>query len=84
MKDTATKVTERLQMLYDRLPGERRLEMGCGMFDDAKSLATAGLLSESPGLNAADLKELLFLRLFGEDFAPKKAEQILDRLSKMP
>ncbi len=82
MTDTSQKATARLKALYENLPGCKRLEMGCGMFDDAKSLAIAGILAEAPGLDSKTLMRFLFLRLFGRDFPPHKIQRILKHLEK--
>ncbi|MFH1620167.1 MAG: hypothetical protein ABIG11_09745 [bacterium] len=78
--DTSPAVVARLHELYNRLPGHRRLEMGCGMFDDAKRLAIAGILAETPEINPGELRKRLFLRLFAGDFPRQKIRRILCHL----
>jgi len=80
MSDTSASVVAELERRYRALPGARRVEMACGMFDDAKALAISGILSEHPGLDRSELRKRLFLRIFGEDFAPEKARKILAHL----
>lgn len=80
MKDTGSKVSERLAALYSSLPGRRRLEMACGMFDDAKALALAGIRAREPHADPKELRRRLFLRLFGSDFPPHRIRRILARL----
>lgn len=80
MTDTSEKTKARLLDMYKAVPGPRRLEMGCGMFDDAKALAAAGILSECPGLSGRELRKRLFQRLFGDDFTTEKARKILQHL----
>lgn len=80
MTDTSQKITARLQALYSSIQGWQRLEMGGGMFDDAKHMVIAGIRSKNTGLAAKDLKKLLFLRIFGNDFPKHKIERILSHL----
>jgi hypothetical protein len=56
--------------------GVERLRMCFAMFDLARSLALAGLGAG----HGDDLRERLFLRMYGRDFSADETEQILIRL----
>ena len=53
--------------------GPERLRMGCEMFATAKAFALAGLREEGD----ERLRERLFLRFYGHDFAPEERDRIV-------
>ncbi len=72
--------------MYRRLllarPGEERLKMGSEMFDAARTLARAGLQATGSATDAGEACAHLFLRVYGSDFDPRTARQIVERLSR--
>jgi hypothetical protein len=69
------------QMLLAETPA-RRLAMGCGMFSTAKALIRAGIVSEFGGSEPEDLRQRIFLRLYGRDFDVSRQENILRCLKR--
>jgi hypothetical protein len=59
----------------------RRLAMGCSMFSTAKALIRAGIVNEFGGSEPEDLRQRIFLRLYGRDFGADEREAILGRLN---
>jgi len=47
------------------------------MFSTAKALVRAGILQEFGELNAEDLRERIFQRIYGRDFSASDLEKIL-------
>lgn len=77
MNDTLPSVGKRLKELLMSRSGNDRLAMGCAMFDDAKAMLRAGLRADSPRANDREMRRMLFVRLYGNDFSPVKLEEIL-------
>ena len=53
--------------------------MACRMFSAAKALAHAGI-SAGGAKSAAEVRALVFLRLYGQDFDQTERTKILDQL----
>ncbi len=66
-------------MILARSPQDR-LRMVSSMFDSAKKLAAAGILSEKPNLSPAELRASLFMRFYGSEFSTDECKIIVDRL----
>lgn len=81
MSDTPASMQERWRRALLSKPGAERLAIGCDMFDDAKRLALAGLRAQNPGTTAAELKALLFVRLYGQELAQDRMAKILARFA---
>ena len=79
MKDTPTAI-ERLftRKLLD-LTADERLAMACRMFSAAKALVHAGISADG-ARSAAEVRALVFLRLYGQDFDQVKRAKVLSRL----
>ncbi|MEW6423639.1 MAG: hypothetical protein AB1523_02670 [Bacillota bacterium] len=80
--DTNPEAARRFRAMIMRRPGEKRLKMGCSMFDTARRLALASLRAENPRLTPAELRQALFLRFYQSDFDPETAGIILEFLKK--
>ena len=76
MKDTAPSI-ERLftRKLLDLGPDER-LAMACRMFSAARALVRAGIAADG-ARSDAELRGLVFLRLYGQDFDQVKCARVL-------
>ena len=81
MNDTPPKIAEKMREMIRRKTPEERLRMGCSMFDFSKSLVVNAILRERPNLSPAELRGELFLRFYGNDFAPARREKILAHLA---
>ena len=63
------------RQLMDLSP-EERLAMACRMFSAAKALVRAGI-PNAGSLSSSDVRVLLFLRLYSEDFDQARRAQIV-------
>jgi len=80
MRDTPADVDARFrEMMLSQSPS-RRVAMACRMFSTAKALVRAGILQESGELDAEDLRERVFQRIYGNDFSASDREKILRHL----
>jgi len=78
MNDTSVEVEERfLKLMLARSPAER-LAMACDMFATAKALVRAGILEEYGLKGPIQIREHLFLRLYGKDLQETEKEKILN------
>ncbi|MCK6554256.1 hypothetical protein L6Q96_06670 [Candidatus Binatia bacterium] len=76
---TATWET-RVRTLLMQRSGEERLRMGCSMFDAARAFACAGLGDSTCTDRSCAMREGLFLRTYGNDFAAATRERIVAHL----
>ena len=82
MNDTSPEMMARYhQMLMQQSP-ERRLQMGCSMFDTAKQIVRSSILEKSPAISSSDLKKSIFLRFYGQEFKEGQKEKILALLGE--
>ncbi len=81
MRDTTLRAEQEYRRLLLAQPGEKRLLMGCSLFDSARKLAIAGLTARSPALSPRELKQQLFLRTYGRELTPVQIARVLARLS---
>jgi hypothetical protein len=82
MTDTPAEVLERYRVLLLARSPEARLKMGCSMGATARALVRASLLAQDPHASPAALRQGLFLRLYGHEFAPAERERILACLGR--
>jgi hypothetical protein len=82
MRDTPQAVEQKFRRMLLRRSGAERLKMGCSMFATARALAKAGLLQKHPDAGPAELKRLLFLHFYGDDFTPKQRHRIASAISR--
>jgi hypothetical protein len=68
-------------MLMER-SGEERLKMGCSMHATALALAKAYIARQHPGSHPAELKRLVFLHFYANDFAPEERKRIALALAR--
>lgn len=79
MTDTPSDVSERYTRELLRLRPELRLAMACSMFSSARSLSLAGIRRRN-GTSSGDERALLFLRMYGQEFAPAEQKSIAESL----
>ncbi|OFW14097.1 MAG: hypothetical protein A3H29_12300 [Acidobacteria bacterium RIFCSPLOWO2_02_FULL_67_21] len=80
MTDTPPDVQARFDELMRQRSGSERVRMMSEMFDLAKALALSNLRSTHPGATEADLRVLLFDRLYGDELDMAERSHILTRL----
>jgi hypothetical protein len=78
MKDTSPAMEARFRRMVMKRSGDERLKMGCSMHASARALVIASI----PKKDAATVNRILFLRFYGQEFAPKKRQRILRALRK--
>ncbi len=77
MTDTSARVNRKMCQLMGQRSGFARLKMGADMFDMAKRIVIASILSGEGPFNEIDVRRELFLRFYGMDFDVKTREKIL-------
>jgi hypothetical protein len=82
MTDTPPEVERRYRALLMALPAERRLRMGASMNATARALVRGSILARRPDATEAELRQALFLRFYGDDFASPQRERILAWLAE--
>jgi hypothetical protein len=81
MNDTSPKMEKRYHDMLMERSGRERLEMGCSMYAAAKTIVRSSLLNENPGLTEGELKEKIFLRIYGLDFSESQKRKIIANLT---
>ena len=79
MNDTPETVQNLYRTLLMRRSGSERLQMGCAMFDTARTLARASLRGRAH--SDGELRVCLFVRTYGGDFDAETVERISEWLS---
>jgi hypothetical protein len=79
MKDTPTSIEQLFTRKLLALAPDERLAMACRMFSTAKELARVGI-SAGGAMSAAEVRTMIFLRLYGQDFDQVRCAKILSRL----
>jgi hypothetical protein len=76
MRDTSAEIDMKMIELFARQTPTQRLAKACDMFDCAKQLVIAGLMQAQGELSKSQLRAQVFLRLYGDCFAPQERELI--------
>ncbi len=79
MKDTPQVIQDLYRKLLMKRSGAERLKMACDMFDTARTLVKASLQAQS--CPDEELRSRLFIRTYGADFEPERAEAIVKKLT---
>jgi len=78
MNDTSTEVQARFRtLMLERSPAQR-LAMACRMFATAKALVRVGILEAYAPKEPDQMREHIFLRLYGKDFSETEKAKILN------
>ncbi len=82
MTDTPEHIERRFrEMMMARSPVDR-LKTACDMFTTAKALMLAEIHDTSPDATPAEVRKLLFLKMYGQDFSPERQAKILAYLER--
>jgi stalled ribosome rescue protein Dom34 len=81
VKDTPARIEQKFRQMLLRRSGEERLKMGCSMHAAARALATASISQQHRNANGHELKRLMFLRIYGNDFEPEERKRIASALA---
>ncbi len=83
MKQRVNDTPEHIQTLYRNMlmskSNEERFIMGSRMFDAARKMIIA---SFPPDISELELRQRLFLRIYGDDFDDKTRQLILEAIKK--
>jgi hypothetical protein len=82
VKDTPPEIERKFRKMLLKRSDEERLKMGCSMHATAQALAKAWISRQHPSARPAELKRLLFLHFYGNDFEPEQRKRIASALSK--
>lgn len=82
MKDTSLKIERKFRKMLLQRSGEERLKMGCSMHATARALAKASISRQHAGAEPAEIKRLLFLHFYGNDFEPEEGKRIVLSLGR--
>ena len=81
MKDTPPRIERKFRKMLLERSGEERLKMGCSMHAMAQALVKASISRRHSGAHPAEIKRLLFLHFYGDDFEPKERKRIASALA---
>lgn len=76
MNDTPPQMEQKYREMLLQRSGAERLKMGCSMFATARALVVASVREKEPSASPARVRERLFLRFYGTDFAADERERI--------
>ena len=76
MRDTPPEVQKIYHTMLMARTGPDRLRMGCDLFSTARELVMSSLTKKNP----QGVREDLFLRFYGSDFALDERNRILSRI----
>jgi len=82
VKDTSIAMEARYREMLLKRSGEERIKMGCSMHSMARALVLASARRADPSASPFDLKKILFLRFYGQDFDSATRKKILRALEK--
>ncbi len=83
MKDTSPRMALQMEQMLQQKTAAERLLMGCSMFDFSKELVVSAVLRENPHLSAAEIKQEIFLRFYGNDFGPESRQKMIQHLGSV-
>ena len=76
MNDTPPEMERKYREMLLQRSGAERLKMGCSMFATARAFVVASVLEREPSASPARMRERLFLRFYGADFAADERKRI--------
>ncbi|MDP2321236.1 MAG: hypothetical protein Q8O42_18080 [Acidobacteriota bacterium] len=80
MSDSLPTTEAYLAARYKDLTPGQRIEMACGMWATAVSMARAGLGEAAAGLSETEQRVMLLERLYAGDLAPAVISQLIARI----
>jgi hypothetical protein len=81
LNDTETKIEEIYEKMLLARSGAERMRMVSSMHATAKALVMASLREKCPCAPEAQLRGLLFLRFYGNDFPSEERDRIYQHLA---
>lgn len=80
MSDTLATTEAYLTARYRELSPGQRIEMACGMWTTAVTMARAGIGDAAAGLSESEQRVMLVKRLYAGDLAPAVMSALIARL----
>ncbi len=80
MNDTSSFIEKRFREMMMEKSGEERLKMGFSMFNDARKMVIASICKTTQNCNSEEIRKLIFLRFYGDEFSKEIREKILKRI----
>ena len=77
MNDTAPEIQDKIDDIYKNKTGEEKLLIALSMFETARELVIS---SVPKNLSERELRKVLFLRFYENDFSREEKEKILSNL----
>lgn len=81
MNDTHPEVAVRFRELMMGKTGQKRLQMGCSMYDTAKEIVRSSISNNRPGITEVDMRREVFLRFYGQEFSRAEREKLISALA---
>ena len=82
MRDTPLEIEMRMSAMFaERTPAER-LCMATEMFGAGMALMKAGILQDNPAISEAEMRGMLFRRMYGDCFSAEECERIVEHLQR--
>jgi hypothetical protein len=83
MHDTSPEIEAKMaRMMALKAPVER-LRMASSMFDAGKKLVETGIRQQYGIINEAQMRALVFIRMYGEDFSKPEIKKIIGKIPNM-
>ncbi len=81
MNDTSPEVEAIYRRMLLAKSGAERVRMASAMFKDARRIVESSIRAADPGIDEVGLRQAVFLRFYGHEFAPAERERILERIA---
>jgi len=83
VNDTSAGVARKYREMLLQRTGADRLKMGCSMFGTARALVVASLREQDPSASPGAVRQGVFLRFYGAEFAADERERIVAWLGRL-
>ena len=80
MKDTNKEVEHLFIEMLMKKSGQERMKLGFSMFQLARKQVIESIKMLKPNIENAELRKLIFLRFYDQDFSLKKQAKILKNI----
>jgi len=82
MDDTHPHIAKKYHELMLQKSGGERLQMGCSLFDTAKTLVLSSIRARNPNITPSEERKEIFLRFYRNDFTLERLEKIIHWLNQ--
>ena len=80
VNDTHPEIDAKFRKMIMLESGERRLLMGCSMFDSARQIVRSSIYNKHPDITESLMKKEIFLRFYGQEFTAADKKKIIAAL----